>query len=88
VSRNPAHLPLYCKITFENIWLGARISIHFILKTEEKEDVNKYACRLLSDSDPLFTIAINFRCTPARPIGSLALVHGITMLGFCPINEH
>jgi len=43
---------MYCKITFENIWFGARISTHFILKTEEREDVNKYACRLLSDSEP------------------------------------
>ena len=34
---------------FENIWLGGRISIYFILKTEEREDVNKYACRLLSE---------------------------------------
>ena len=53
VSRSPAHLPMYCKITFENIWLGARISIHFILKTKQRENVNKYACRLLSDSKPL-----------------------------------
>ena len=34
-------------------WLDARISIHFILKTEERKDVNKYACRLLSNSEPL-----------------------------------
>jgi len=40
-------------MTFENIWLGACISIHFILETEEREDVNKYACRLLFDSEPL-----------------------------------
>jgi len=52
VSRSPARLFLYCKITFENIWLGSRILIYFILKIEEREDVNKYACRLLSDSEP------------------------------------
>jgi len=33
--------------------LGDRLSIHFILKTEEREDVNKYACRLLFESVPL-----------------------------------
>jgi len=32
--------------------LGTGISIHFILKTEERKDVNKHACRLLSDSEP------------------------------------
>ena len=52
MTRSPAGLPLYYKITFENIRLVSRISIHFILKTEkrETEDVNKYACRLLFES--------------------------------------
>jgi len=40
-------------MTFGNIWLGSCISIHFISKIEEREDVNKYACRLLSNSKPL-----------------------------------
>jgi len=40
VSQSPIRLPLHCKITFQNIWLGARISIHFILK-KEREDVIK-----------------------------------------------
>jgi len=38
--------------------------------------------------NPLVTMAINFGCTPARPIGRLALACGVTMVGFCPINEH
>ena len=53
MSRGPTRLSLYYKITFENVWLGSRISIHFILKTEERGDVNKCACQLLSDSKPL-----------------------------------
>jgi len=40
VSRSPIRLPLHCKITFENIWLGACVSNHFILKTE-RDDVIK-----------------------------------------------
>jgi len=68
--------------------VGARISIRFILKTEESGDVNEYAYRLLSDSESLITMGINFGCTPARPIGSLALACGVTMVGFFPINEH
>ena len=30
------------------------------------------------DSEPLDNMAINFECTPARPIRSLALAHGVT----------
>jgi len=30
--------------------LDACISIHFVSKTEEEEDVKKYACRLFSKS--------------------------------------
>ena len=36
--------------------------------------------------NPLVTIAINFGCTPTRPIGSLALAHRATIVGFCPNN--
>ena len=59
----------------------------------EEKDVNKYACWLLSDSVSLDNMAINFGCTLARPIGSLALARGVTwwayalnMVGLCP--EH
>ena len=45
-------------------WLAARISNHFTLKTRERERereyVNKHACRLLSDSEPLDNMTINF----------------------------
>jgi len=35
--------------------------------------------------NPSATMVINFECTPARPIESLALARGVTMVGFCPI---
>ena len=31
----------------------------------------------ISNSEPLDNMVINFGCTPARPIGSLALARGI-----------
>jgi len=52
MSQNLARLLLYSKITFAIISLGTRISIHFILKTEERHNVNKYACWLLTNSEP------------------------------------
>ena len=39
-------------------------------------------------ANPLVTTTINLGCTPARPIGSLLLARGVTMVGFLPINEH
>ena len=36
--------------------------------------------------NPLVTMVINFGCTPARSIGSLALAHRVTMVGFRPNN--
>ena len=53
MSQSSTRLPLYCQIAIRNIWLGACIAIHFILKIEEREDLNKYACWLLSDSELL-----------------------------------
>ena len=58
MSRSPVRLLLYCKITFGNIWLGIRISIHFILKTEEKEEVNMLV-RYYLIVNPLVTMVIN-----------------------------
>ena len=88
MSQSPTSLFLYCKITIGNTWLDGCISIHFILKIEVREDLNKCACQLLSDSEPVVPMAMNFGCTPTRTIESLALVHGVTMVGFCLINEH
>ena len=65
--------------------MGARISIHFILKTEEREDVNMLVGYYLI-VNPLVTTAINFGHTPAKLIGSLPLARGVTIVGFCPNN--
>jgi len=91
VSWSQVRLALYYKVTFGNIWLDGCISIHFILETEEREDVNKYACWVAGYYlivNPLITMVINFGCTPSKPIESLALAHGVIIVGFCPINEH
>ena len=88
VSRTPVRLPRYCKIIFENIWLGTHISIHFILKTEEREDVNKYACLLLSDSEPLGNNGDQLWVYTCQIDRETSLGRGVTMVGFCPINEH
>ena len=77
MSRSPIWVPLYCIITLGKIWLGYCISNH-LLKTEEGEDVNKHVYPLLSNSEPLNNMVINFEGTPARPIGSLALARGVT----------
>jgi len=53
MSLNSVRKSLYLQNKFVPKRLGIRISIHFILKKEEREDVNKYVCRLLSDSEPL-----------------------------------
>ena len=87
MSRSPTRLPLYCKITFENIWLGSCISNHFISKTERKDVVKMLAGYYLI-VNLLVTMAINFGYTPARPIESLTLARRGTMVGFAPINEH
>jgi len=78
VSQSPVCLPLYCRIAIENIWLAGHISNHFIENRRKREDINKHACWLLSDSKLLDNMAINFGCTPAKPIGNLALAHGVT----------
>ena len=44
------------KIILGIAWFGARISIHFILKTGEREGANKYTYQLLFRSGPLFII--------------------------------
>ena len=74
-------------------WRGAFQII--LLKTEEREDINKHACRLLSDSELFDNMAINFGCTSARLITSLALARGVTwwafalnLAGLCPKLEH
>jgi len=36
--------------------------------------------------NPLVIVAINFDCTPTRPIKSLALAHRVTMVAFYPNN--
>ena len=49
---------MYRRMTLTIIWKDACISIYFILKTEEREDVNKYGCQLLSRSRPLLIIEV------------------------------
>ena len=39
MSQSSARLPLYSKTTLEKIWLGAGISIHFISKIDEREEM-------------------------------------------------
>ena len=54
----------------------------YLENMREKEDVNKHACWLLSDSEPLDNMVISFGCIPARPIGSLALAHRVIWWAF------
>ena len=53
MSLNSVRKSLYLQNKFVPKRLGIRISIHFILKKEEREDVNKYAFQLLPHSEPL-----------------------------------
>jgi len=84
VSRNLVRLPLYYKIILGKIWLGGRISIYFILTTEEREDVNKHACWLLFDSEPLGNHGDQlwvYTCQTDRESG--LRLRG-NMVGYCP----
>ena len=52
----------------------------------ERAEVNKHACQLLSDSESLGNNAINFGCTPAGPIESLALAREVQHDGAYALN--
>jgi len=67
----------------------------FYFKIEERENGNKYACRLLSDSEPLGNNGDQlwvYTCQTDREsdLGLRGNMVGfaLTMVGFCPINEH
>jgi len=67
----------------KNSWLGHHFKSFYLENIRERKDVSKHA---LSDSKPLDNMAINVGCTPARPIESLALAHGLTWWAYALNN--
>jgi len=85
VSQSPLRLSLYCKITFEIIWLGSRISIYFNKNREIWYNSNNIY-QLLSESrtrvDELMSLVRSL--IGAHPLDrseSLASARAVTMVG-------